>query len=119
MWNMLPSQVRGMRRSWKSRRERQRHQTQRCFSDCVNSKRRSHDNTFPLPFHAEAVLGSGLDISAEGTEHFLASTALFIMMWEVEETLCGPAGISSYTDNQWENGSVRSFHSGVYRRYCS
>lgn len=34
-------------------------------------------------------------------------------MWEVEKTLQGPSGIGSDTDNQSENGSVRSFHSGI------
>lgn len=39
---------------------------------------------------------------------------MFIMMWEVEKTLQGLSGIGSYTDNQCENGRVRSFHRSVY-----
>lgn len=138
MFRTLNPQVRGMKRSWKSRqvcrnksakedRDKGGRYTD-VFSVYINGKPCSHDNTFPSPFHAdngllkqkgavELGLGNTPKVN-KCTESVLPSKVqpCFYMrevLWEVKETRPCLLGNGSYTDNHWENGRVRSFHISV------
>lgn len=91
------------------RRQRQSREQHRCFSDYINGKPCSHDNTLPSPFHADngllkqnGAVELGLRNSPKAnkcTENVFTGITVFIILWEAEKTQ-GLSGIGSYTDNQ-------------------